>query len=122
MTSVRAFDYRHIRQALTGALAALVLLGSVVAYNHQYRTANGYVADRPYTAKILAIVETKASLLWGPRFVKISGVNGQKIFLQDPDDKFSHCNVGDVIEYRLDRHGRPGNLRFIYSPASCRTQ
>ena len=122
MTSLKAFDDRNIPKSITITLVALVLLGSgVLSYYLQSRKSDGYDVNRRYTAKILAIAETKASWTGGPRFAEIHGLNGQKIFLQDPRQKFSNCEVGDVVEYRLDRNGLPGNARFVYNPASCRT-
>lgn len=128
MTSIKAFNDRNIPKSLTITLAILVLLGGgALAYFLQAGKSDGYDVDRRYTAKIQGFANTKTSGYEGPRFAKvirfaeIRGLNAQKIFLQDPGQGFSNCEVGDVVEYRLDRNRFPGNARFVYSPASCRT-
>jgi hypothetical protein len=127
MTSLKAFDDGKISKPLIITLAALVLVGSgALAYFLQAGKSDGYDVDRRYTAKIQAFANTKTSGYQGKRiaevirFAEIRGVNGQKIFLQDPAEGFSNCEVGDVVDYRLDESDMTGNARFVYGQSSCR--
>ncbi len=127
MTSFKAVNDRNIPKSQIITLAVLVLMGSgALAYFLQAGKSDGYDVDRRYSATILGFANTKTSGYQGKRiaevirFAEIRGVNGQKIFLQDPAEGFSNCEVGDVVDYRLDESDMTGNARFVYGQSSCR--
>ena len=77
--------------------------------------AEGYVADRRYSAHIVAINDIPRR---STRFAMIEGLAGRKIWLTDPRFNFRRCQVGDLIEYRMEL-GIKVRDKFVYIGQSC---